>query len=320
MKGKKLMLLLSAVTGVILLSGGAYAALSGAGSFGNPVTGTAAAGDRLKPDVHVRNLTAKHLTTIRLEGRYTAKEYQLGFDAGEGHFPDGTSKKTVSVTYDGIIPLPETPVREGKTFAGWYLKGNGQNAGTGAAAPLLGPDSVYKIANDDAGDMALAESGENGETFARAVWRTDSYDPADGNEADDPAGGTGEKDLDPWAGDNGANRVIEWVSELPDKESYRARHGRTAFQYGRAVFSAETDLAAGYSWYVRKSGADTFEKLSETGPVLKLEQLSRNENGNVYKCRVELGENAFLEYESPLTVYHLPEIQGTAIKVNGEVI
>ena len=320
MKGKGTLAALFAAAGIMILSGAAFAALSGNGSFGSPVTGTAAAGDRMKPDVYVRNLTTKHLTTIRLEGVYTAKKYKMSFDACGGQFPDGSSVKTAEVTYNAGIPLPEDPVCDGKVFAGWYLKGNGQNEGSGTAGPLLGEGSVYRIANDDTGDMGLAETGENGETLSRAIWRVDSFDPADGNEADEPAGGTPENSLDPWSGDNGANRVIEWIGELPDRESYRARHGRTAFQYGRAAFSAETGQALGYTWYVKKAGSNSFETLPETGPVLKLEQLTRKENGNVYRCRVELGQNAVLEYESPLTVYHLPEIKGTAIKVNGEVI
>lgn len=51
---------------------------------------------------------------------WTAKEYDVIFDAGEGAFTEGEKTKTVKVTFDTAITAPvEKPTLEGNKFIGW---------------------------------------------------------------------------------------------------------------------------------------------------------------------------------------------------------
>lgn len=328
----------------------AYGAVSGESSEINPQTGEVVTGDLLRPDGYIKNLTVQEGRTIPLRALYTPKQYQLLFDANGGIFPDGTMQKEVRVTYnDGtpiyaqnsestlhqmensaFIQLPEQPQAENHRFAGWYLKGN-QRPKINASAldgTLISDGSRYMIANDDASDLAAAEHTADGTTIARALWRSSHSEVEDGNEADGKAPGTGgpsgpdggssDAGKDLWDPLHPNNYVVEMTPDADNKAAYERKHGKIHEQYRRIYFNAETSLASAYHWFHKPAGTDTFIPLEETGCVYLADRLTRTNQGDTYRCEVEIGEDGDrLRYETSITVYYLPEIKGTRLQVNG---
>ncbi|MGM9548432.1 MAG: InlB B-repeat-containing protein [Faecousia sp.] len=75
-------------------------------------------------------LDGKAVDTItddcELVASWTAKTYKLTLSAGEGAFEDGTTSKTVNVTFDspyGTALTDNVPSRKGFIFSGWTLNG-----------------------------------------------------------------------------------------------------------------------------------------------------------------------------------------------------
>ena len=58
-------------------------------------------------------------TDVTFTAQWTANEYTVTLEPNGGTLKEGDSS-TLTVTYDGTYALP-TPLREGYTFAGWYL-------------------------------------------------------------------------------------------------------------------------------------------------------------------------------------------------------
>lgn len=292
------------------------AAVSGNGSAADPVTGIAEPGDEIPADVYVINLTETDGTKIYMNGRYEPKEYAVIFDAAGGSFPDGTKTQEIRETYDDQVRLPGEPLRPGCVFTAWYLKGNRKPAEPAEAdGTLLSEDTRFMLAADDAEDMAKAEADAAGRPVAKALWRKNTL-PADGeNAADEPAPSPAENLWDP-AHTN--NHVIEWIPELPGKADYRKKHGVLHYQYGSILLTAETEGAAAYHWYVKKAAENSFTAITETGPELLLEGLTREDDGAFYKCEVSVGEeDARLSYETQITVYRLPEPEGIRVSIDG---
>ena len=56
-----------------------------------------------------------------LYAHWTARKYEVGFDAGGGKFSDNNKNfKSIYHDYDDTYNLPEEPARTGYTFLGWY--------------------------------------------------------------------------------------------------------------------------------------------------------------------------------------------------------
>ena len=81
-----------------------------------------AGGNEIKASDRV-TLTAEQT----LYAQWTVNSYKVTFNAGEGSFADGSTNKFISQNYDSNYQMPETPVRRGYTFEGWYT---GENSGT----------------------------------------------------------------------------------------------------------------------------------------------------------------------------------------------
>lgn len=324
-----------------------YGAVSGAGSELDPQQGEAEPGDLLRPDLYVRNLTTQEGRSIFLQALYTPKQYRLLFDANGGHFSDGTTQKETNVTYnDGtliyepgelagmhqtenhsLIQLPEPPQAENRRLAGWYLKGNQRPEQNASAldGPLIQEGSRYMIANDDPADLAATEHREDGTTIARALWKADQADVQDGNGADEKQPGTdgsGSEDPDTgkdlWDPMHSNNYVVEMTADAENKGIYEQKHGKIHCQYRRIYFNAETSLASAYHWSRRLPDTEEFQPLEESGSTYLADRLTRDDNGSVYRCAVEIGgSGAYLTYETAITVYYLPEIRDTEVQING---
>jgi len=97
---------------------------------------------------------------MELKATWTAKTYQVTLKAGEGTFADGTSQKTVEVTYDQVYGMPK-PVRAGWTFNGWKL---GENQ-------IVYANTIVKITSD----AEMTAEWQVGESYDI------TYDLADGS-------------------------------------------------------------------------------------------------------------------------------------------
>ena len=56
---------------------------------------------------------------MTVTAQWTANEYDAVFDAGEGVYADGTTSKTVPVSFGKTPEAPEIPEKEGYVFTGW---------------------------------------------------------------------------------------------------------------------------------------------------------------------------------------------------------
>lgn len=65
----------------------------------------------------VQNLSSAVDGVVDLYAKWTANEYTVTFNPGEGATVDPASK---SVTFDSTYGELPTPTKEGHTFAGWY--------------------------------------------------------------------------------------------------------------------------------------------------------------------------------------------------------
>lgn len=289
-----------------------FAAVSGSGTKDAPVTGPVAVGDELPPDAFVKNLSETDGARIILEGRYRPNTYTVFFHAAGGLLPDGSSGTELCETYGEKAVLPEAPARDGKKFTGWFLKGNQLPEGVAGNAELLSENSIYYLAAEDPEEASYAELSEGGDPVAKAIWRNNEPLPADGYEADDPAGSDTD---DLWDESHSNTRVIEWIPSLSTKEEYRKYHGKIRFQYGRARLDAGTDEASSYTWYIRRANEEDFRPLDEKGPVLTLSELTRADHDLKVRCEALLGEQGdTVCYETKLRVYWLPEIKGIRVR------
>lgn len=60
-----------------------------------------------------------------LYAHWTARKYEVGFDAVGGKFLDNNNFKSIYHDYDDTYKLPEEPTRTGYTFLGWYTDRSG---------------------------------------------------------------------------------------------------------------------------------------------------------------------------------------------------
>lgn len=60
-----------------------------------------------------------------LYAHWTARKYEVGFDAVGGKFSDNNNFKSIYHDYDDTYKLPEEPTRTGYTFLGWYTDRSG---------------------------------------------------------------------------------------------------------------------------------------------------------------------------------------------------
>ena len=305
----------------VLLAGSmhtpALAAVTGSGTEDDPVEGTVREGDELRPEIYVRNLSRIDGTRIILSGQYAPNTYSVSFSAEGGRFPDGSGHVISPEIYGEKIVLPEVPEKQGKWFAGWFLKGNGLAPDSPEnAMELLMEDSVYFLAPDDAEDRSLMEADEDGRPAANALWRNNAPLPLDGFEADDPVD---DEIKDFWDERHQNSHVIEWIPALSTKEEYRKKHGRTVFQYSRIRLDAETDGATAYRWYLKRPGEAEYTLLEEASPVLTLSGLTREDHQTSCRCEVLVGDQeGQICYETKLAVYWLPKPEGIAVKEIGK--
>ena len=289
--------------------GTAYAALKGSGTQQDPLQGNPeiAVGEVIAPEAWIRGLSGTHERSLQFRAVYEAGEYELLFHAAGGTIPGIGEKSLQRVRYnDGSgavsdrIRTPGEPGRTGYAFAGWYLKGNNSPDGT-----MIKNGSRFMIAMDDASDRSRAEA-EGNAAVARAIWKKRTViEAGDGNERDFPP--TKKDPMDPWAKGHSRNHVIEYRREAPTRQEYRRKYGQTAYQYGRILFDAETNEAYSYEWYL--SG----KQQAETGARFLLRNIQREHNGAEVRCIVTLNDRKTkLEYQTNITVYHLPEIGETA--------
>ena len=287
----------------------AYGAISGSGSREDPVSASPELknGEQIAPGAWFWKLSGINGKELPFQAVFEPRVYGLVFHANGGSIPGSGETKTVNVRYnDGsgaisdTIQLPETPLRQGYRFLGWYLKGN-----EAAGAALLTKGSRYMIALEDGTDRGKAEvQGEK--AVARALWRSlAAPDPGDENGPDLPTPGTDPEDS--WSEQHSHNFVIEKRTEAPDKKSYRRLHGKTAYQYGRILFDAGTSQASSYRWYVNGT------EQRGSGATFLLKDITRELNGAVVRCEVRLSDgNTEITHQTRLTVFYLPEIVETA--------
>lgn len=342
LKYRKYLCLTAACIAISAASGiSALGSMQGDGSEQMPLEGDVQKGELIPAGAYIKNLTDQNGKKIRLQARFTPKQYPLLFRAENGTFPDGTAETELLETYndgseqfdasqaennylgknENLMLLPQNPSREQYWFAGWYLKGNQKPE---KASPddgsLISAKSRYLIANDDAEDLAKTEHTPDGKPIARALWRLNQVEAEqDGNEADlPPQQENSGQETDLWDVSHWNNQAIEKLEGL-DKTAYRKLHGKTARQYGRITLNAQTSLATRYQWFRKGKGERKFIPLEETGSRLKLHDLTRENNGDQYRCEAAIGEEGEkVAYETSLTIYYLPEITGTEVYVNGE--
>ncbi len=69
---------------------------------------------------YFKNLTATNGGSVTLTANWTAKTFNISFNAN-----GGTSSSAITVTYNGTYGNLPTPTRTGYTFAGWYTASSG---------------------------------------------------------------------------------------------------------------------------------------------------------------------------------------------------
>lgn len=296
-------------------------------------------GDSFLMDKYVRNFTCIDNAIIRIQADYEPKDIELIIDADGGSFSDGSNKIDVNTKYGsalsdifGNLSGDNAPRLNGKAFSGWYIKGNHKLAEERSGIKTAGDlgDALYTenlsaayllIDPDDAADKEAADIDESGSITARALWRADTVPCSDdGCDADDGAADKENEDLDIWDKERSNNKALEYVDDLSTKEQYTKLHGTTRYQYGRAIFNAETGGARHYSWYVKREADADYKMLTENDAVLKLSNLKRTDNHAKVRCVVDIDENAGaqLTYETELTVFSLPKIDSLKFCTDGD--
>ena len=106
------------VNDITVTYGSTYANLPITGRVGYDFNGwyTAATGG-----TKVEKTTGVTREDHTLYAHWTARKYEVGFDAGGGKFSDNNKNfKSIYHYYDDTYKLPEEPARTGYTFLGWY--------------------------------------------------------------------------------------------------------------------------------------------------------------------------------------------------------
>lgn len=332
----------------MLISSEAMAALSGSGSSSDPITGTAAVNDKITAGKYVENLTTKDGARITAKRIYTAKNYNITFNAGSGRFTNGSAEIKTSASFgDDLYALTNKtvtaePTLSGKKFVGWYFKGNhkqGQASSLVAYTEGSPGDTIIKsgvrllAAADDATDKTTMNIDGSGNVVISAIWRSGRIAPNDGNEPDDKTAENATAGLDAWDASNAANHVIEYLSKCPTKQSYAESHGRTKYQYGRILLNAETTQASLYDWQIKRAGDADYKSLGVSTSSLRLDNISKTDNGAYVRCVVKVGTDALgntaaaantngggVVYQTRLTVYTLPSANAISVKVNGTAL
>ena len=315
----------------------AFAKIKGSGNPEEPYEGDeiASVGDSFLSGMYVKNFTYTDGVNIKIRADYDAKNLIVVLSAEGGTFADGTSEKKVDAKYgeslSEIFDI-DTPIYQGKAFSGWYIKGNHRLASDegeikeagdiGDCIHVPGVTSGYLlIDSDDDGDRQLSDIDQSSRIIAKALWRAVTLpDPEDGMEADDKTASEASKNLDVWDSENASNMAIEYLDSHPTKAEYAALYGKTKYQYGRALFCAETSGAESYSWYIKREADSDYSKLPDTRATLRLEGLKRTDNHAKIRCAVGFYENTEMIYETELTVFSLPKINGMKFSINGEEI
>lgn len=321
----------------VMLNIDSFAKIKGSGSKSDPYQGDelAATGDSFLSGMYVKNLTYIDGKKIRIKAVYEAKELAITLSANGGKFPDGSSERKINTRYGekmAVILNGDNPVYDGKRFSGWYVKGNHKLASDDGSIKTAGDigDCIYTsdseagymlIDPDDSSDSGSADVDQSGRIIVKALWRTSAIpDIKDGFEADDNTASDESSGLDIWDKNNASNKAIEYLDSCSSREAYSALYGKTKYQYGRAVFCAETSNAEGYSWYIKRKTDKDYEKLSEEASTLKLEKLKSTDNQASIKCTVDFENNTNLTYETELTVFSLPEIADMRFSIDGTEI
>ncbi len=330
-----------------------YAKIKGDGSLENPYQGDelVSAGDNFLSGMYVKNFTYTDGVSIKIRADYDAKSLMMVLNAEGGSFADGAAEKRVDTEYGESLSEifdANTPEQSEKLFSGWYLKGNHRlisdeggikEAGDiGDCVYVPGVSSGYILIDpDDDYDRQLSDIDQSSRIIARALWRAAVLpDPEDGMEADDKTMSEISKNMDIWDSENASNMVIEYLDSYPTKKEYAASHGKTKYQYGRALFCAETSGAENYSWYIKRKTDTDYVKLSDAQAVLKLEKLKSTDNHAKIRCMVgfcegnvsdKTSEGTYVSesgneliYETELTVFSLPKIDSMKFSINGDML
>ena len=138
----------------------------------------------------------------------------------------------------------------------------------------------------------------------------------DGGGDDGPGGSGSQSSTDLWDEGHVNNHAVEFVEGYEDKAAYESRFGDIKYQYRRIVFNAETEFAGGYSWFRKKAGEDGYESLGSGEETYKADRLTREDDGDIYRCEVDMGMNGEkLIYETAISVYWLPAIDGIETEI-----
>ena len=295
---------------------------------GCPKAVYAGAGDFLRAETYVKNLSSDDGDSLSLIPVYTPRHYKMDLDANGGTFASGESLMEISVVYndgreiydeenkngdhkkenDSFIIIPEEPRREGYSFIGWYLRGNGMPISPGPHdGELISSGSRYMIVNDDEASMESVYYHTEGKPAALALWQKKEHFLEDGNEADKETSGEGDETGNLWDKEHVNNHVIEYVDGVEDKASYESMYGDIKDQYRRIALNAETEFAKAYTWYVRSAGTTEYKRLDHEESIYVADRLKRSNDGDVYRCEVLLGSNGeSLTYETEISVHWLP--------------
>ena len=112
---------------------------------------------------------------IAVYGTWTVNKHLATFNAGEGAFTDGSTKKTVDVDYGTTPEVPEAPAKEGYRFVGWA-----DATGKIVTFPVIMPDenvtftafyetNTYMVKYYVNGNLVETLSGEYGDTIATKI-------------------------------------------------------------------------------------------------------------------------------------------------------
>lgn len=181
--------------------------------------------------------------------------------------------------------------------------GGGQGDEDDGWTPL--PGEGEGSGGDEGGEGGTSDEDEDG----------DDEGP-DGGGDDVPGGSGSQSSTDLWDEGHVNNHVVEFVDGYEDKAAYESRFGDIKYQYRRIVFNAETEFARGYSWSRKKAGEDEYESLGSGEGTYKADRLTREDNGDIYRCEVDMGANGEkLTYETAISVYWLPAIDGIKTEI-----
>ena len=181
-----------------------------------------------------------------------------------------------------------------------YDDGNEADPGFDGGGQGDEDDGWTPLPGDDEGSGGDPDEDEDGEEGSGS-----------GEGDDGSGGGTQGSSTDLWDEGHINNHVVEFVEGYEDKAAYESRFGDIKHQYRRIVFNAETEFAGGYSWSRKKAGEDGYESLGSGEGTYKADRLTREDNGDIYRCEVDMGLNGEkLIYETAISVYWLPSIGG----------